>query len=265
MKKIDMTYYEVQTDKVEDNIGMIVLSDLHSNIYGINLKKVEDMIALENPDFIVIAGDMINCHYKDDPSEVGLFLVELCKKYPVFYGFGNHESNMRKSEYLNDRWKMFQEYLQENGMTFLEDDTVTLEKNNSKILLSGVNIDSIFYLKTHKPIMGQSLIDKHLGNADLSLYNVLIGHNPDFFHRYSEWGADLVLSGHIHGGMVRLPFLGGLISTNIRLFPFFDAGEYIYNKSTMILSRGLGAHTIKLRIHNHPEVVSVKILANKQD
>ena len=91
------------------------------------------------------------------------------------------------------------------------------------------------------------------------MYTVLLAHNPDYFERYREWGADLVLSGHVHGGVMRLPFFGGVIGTNFRLFPKYDGGLFREDGATMIVSRGLGAHTIPLRIWNPAELVEIVI------
>ena len=85
--------------------------------------------------------------------------------------------------------------------------------------------------------------------------------NPEYFNRYAEWGADLVISGHLHGGMVRIPGLGGMMSPKFKLMPEYDYGMFEYGDSMMLVSRGLGAHTIKVRINNNPELVNLKILA----
>ena len=86
-----------------------------------------------------------------------------------------------------------------------------------------------------------------------------MAHNPDYFEEYAAWGADLVLSGHVHGGMMRLPILGGVVSPAFKLFPKYDGGLFQQGKSTMILSRGLGMHTIPIRIFNPGELILLKI------
>lgn len=264
MRKIDVTQYTVETDKLKDDYTFVMLSDLHSNEYGINLHKVNRIIKENAPDAVLVAGDMINDKYSDDPTQVASFLGTLAGHYPVFYGLGNHEYDMwKQGEEMEDKYLTYRSYLAEQGVVFLEDETVVLEKSESAISLSGLMIDMVFYNKIHRKTMGHSLVDKHLGTCNTEVFNLLIAHNPDYFHRYAEWGADLVLSGHVHGGIVRLPLLGGVASTNLKLFPKYDSGLFSHKESKMILGRGLGAHTIKLRICNHPEVVIVKVLAKR--
>jgi hypothetical protein len=88
-------------------------------------------------------------------------------------------------------------------------------------------------------------------------FSILIAHNPDYFDDYARWGADLTLSGHIHGGLVRLPFLGGVLSPKLKLFPKYDYGYFETGGKRMIITGGLGAHNPKIRINNPPELVIV--------
>lgn len=106
--------------------------------------------------------------------------------------------------------------------------------------------------------MPEGYIESLIGEKT-NIYTILVAHNPEYFDDYAEWGANLVLSGHIHGGMVRLPYLGGVISPKVRLFPEYDAGLFEKNGSYMILSRGLGMHTIPVRINNRAELVEVHL------
>lgn len=264
MKKIDVTRYSIETEKLSENFSgyrFVVMSDLHSNVYGIDLHEVNRIIKAEKPDAILMAGDMFNGAVKDDPIQVLKYIKTLAGHYPVFFANGNHEYRMKlDTETFDDRYYVIRNYLSEAGVVFLEDETITLEKENASILLSGVEIDSVFYKKTDTPKMGKSLIDHHLGNCHREYYNVLLAHNPAFFKRYAGWGADLVVSGHVHGGTVRLPGVGGLMSTNIELFPEYDSGMYNHRDSMMMVSRGMGAHTINIRVNNNPEVVILNII-----
>ena len=101
-----------------------------------------------------------------------------------------------------------------------------------------------------------------LGNPDRDRYSILLAHNPEHFQAYVSWGADLILSGHVHGGIIRLPFLGGVVSPAMKLFPKYDGGLFSQGNSHMVLSRGLGTHTIPVRINNKAELVVVE-LTNK--
>ena len=122
----------------------------------------------------------------------------------------------------------------------------------------GLEIDMDYYGKFKKRNMETEYINRLLGKQQTSVFNILIAHNPDYFSTYADWGADLVVSGHIHGGLMKLPVLGGVISPALRLFPEYDGGEYKKGKSTMILSRGLGTHTLPIRIFNPGELVVIR-------
>ena len=264
MKDIELTKYTVETEKLPldfNGYKFIVLSDLHSNSYGINLHKLNEIIKKENPDAVLVTGDMFNDHLKDSPMDVANYLSILARHYPVFYSLGNHEYKMKiENDIFCDRYYELREYLSEAGVVFLEDETVTLEKDNASVRLSGVQIDMAFYGRINAPVMGKGLMDMHLGMADISTYNILLEHNPDYFNRYAGWGADLVLSGHIHGGMVRIPKFGGVFSPKFIKRPKYDCGMYHYEDSLMVVSRGLGTHTINVRINNRPEVVCVNLV-----
>ena len=107
--------------------------------------------------------------------------------------------------------------------------------------------------------MEPDYLQRLLGRPDPARVSLLIAHNPDFFEAYAEWGADLVVSGHVHGGLMRLPVLGGVISPAIRLFPVYDGGEFKKDKAVMILGRGLGTHTLPIRIFNPGELVVIDL------
>ena len=103
-----------------------------------------------------------------------------------------------------------------------------------------------------------------LGRTKTEKYEILLAHNPDYFPEYAGWGADLVLSGHVHGGMMRLPLIGGVVSPAFKFFPKYDGGMFRIGKSVMILSRGLGMHTIPVRIFNPGELVYLKLCPAKE-
>ena len=102
-------------------------------------------------------------------------------------------------------------------------------------------------------------VGKRLGKIDNREYNILLVHTPFFFDGYSKWGADLVLAGHVHGGIIRLPIKGGLLSPNREFFPKYDLGEYNMGKSTMILSKGLGGSKVLPRVNCKPEIVEITL------
>ena len=123
------------------------------------------------------------------------------------------------------------------------------------IVIYGSEIDKTYYKRFQVQPMDRNYLKKLLGTPDSHVYNVLIAHNPDYFPQYAGWGADLTVSGHVHGGIVRIPFWGkGVASPGVRLFPKYDGGLFYESDKTMLLSRGLGIHTIPFRLFNPGEL-----------
>ena len=123
------------------------------------------------------------------------------------------------------------------------------------IAVYGAEIDRYYYKRLKVMGMGPDYLPSVLGQAPGDLFTVLLAHNPDYFPQYAAWGADLVLSGHVHGGVARVPFWGkGVIAPTLRLFPEYDGGIYEKNGAVMVLSRGLGTHTIPIRVFNPGEL-----------
>ena len=121
----------------------------------------------------------------------------------------------------------------------------------------GLEIDRMYYRKWKMPKMPVDYTLQKIGKAEQDCFTILLAHNPEFFDNYAKSGVDLVLSGHVHGGVARIPFFGGVISPKFRLFPKYDGGLFVKNETTMILSRGLGCHTIPVRFLNPGELIDV--------
>ena len=121
----------------------------------------------------------------------------------------------------------------------------------------GLELDQSYFRRGRTAQLTSSVIEGLLGKPDEQCYNILLAHHPSYFPAYAVWGADLSLSGHLHGGMIRLPFLGGVVSPQVRLFPKYDKGMYMLDGKKLIVSAGLGNHTVNLRINNPPELVVI--------
>lgn len=260
--------YTIVSDKlpsVFSGTRFIMLSDLHNNQFGNNNEILVKAIQNEQPEFIVIAGDMIVS--KDGQSfDVAYNLIEqLVQLCPVYYGYGNHEQRLKKREedheVLEPSFLAYEEQLKNLGVVILDNKDMVFERKGKHIRLTGLSIGLEYFKKFPRPKMKVQYINETIGEK--KSYTILIAHNPEYFEQYAEWGADLVLSGHIHGGMVRLPFIGGVVSPQYRLFPKYDSGYFKKEigklTSQMIISRGLGIHTIKIRVFNRPELVVIKL------
>ncbi|MBQ8189777.1 MAG: metallophosphoesterase [Lachnospiraceae bacterium] len=248
--------YHISSPKLNKKMRFVVLADLHGRSFGKENQKLLDKIAELKPDGIMIAGDMITAKPGRDFTNSIAFIRRLAEHYPVYYGSGNHEYRMGiYPEKYGDMSKEYETAIAGKNLIRLHTDSVVLEESN--ICVSGLEIDREFYKKWKAPAMDGNYIKEKLGEYDRERFQILIAHNPAYFPAYAEYGADLVLSGHVHGGIAKLPLLGGVISPALRLFPKYDGGRFEENESVMILSRGLGTHTIPVRFLNPGELVEI--------
>ena len=184
-------------------------------------------------------------------------LRALSKAVPVFYSAGNHESSL--AEKNPDAWKRYLEALPEN-VCFLDNDICRLYKEQD-IFISGLTLSKNFYKKG-------SLYEGAKELPELPFYgegyHIMLAHDPEYVHFYDKYKADLVLSGHLHGGLMRLPWIGGLVSPRLR-FPGRDAGLIpLDNGKNLFISRGLGSHTIPLRFFNRVEINFIVLKGTKE-
>ena len=131
--------------------------------------------------------------------------------------------------------------------------------DDENMAIYGLELGREYYKRGKKTPMESQYMDDMLGKVDKSRYNILLAHNPDYLKQYAKWGADLVISGHVHGGIMRLPFLGGIIAPSFKIFPKYSGGLYEEGESKMILSTGLGSHTIPVRVFNPAQLVVLEI------
>ena len=193
-----------------------------------------------------------------DNSEVIAFVKKLAEEYPLYAANGNHEHKTRLSpEYYGPLYENYVSGLKESGGVMLVNEAAELSDENVEIY--GLEIERDYYKKGACPTMETTYLQRVLGKPDAAKFNLLIAHNPDFFENYAEWGADLIVSGHVHGGLMILPIIGGFINPRLLLFPKYDGGRFAHRESTMILGRGLGCHTLPVRIFNPGELVVIHL------
>lgn len=255
--------YRLTTEKTKHSHRFVILADLHGKEYGYQneklLKSIEDL----NPTGILIAGDMLTAKSGKDFFHVVRFLGKLSEKYPIYYGNGNHEYRLKL--YPETYGDMAQEYakgLSNVGISPLCNESTKPE--DEKIVIYGLEIDREYYKRGRKMRMDVSYLQEKLGTPDKNKFNILLAHNPEYFKVYAAWGADLVIAGHVHGGIMRLPFFGGVIAPSLMIFPKYSGGMYEEKgsdgqMSVMILSNGLGSHTIPIRIFNPGQLVVLEL------
>jgi len=242
--------YQVKTTVLEEqkSIKIVLISDLHSTIYGkdqsILINKVKDV----NPDLIMLTGDI----FDDVVPMTGtkLFLSGISGVAPVFYVTGNHE-------YMSRNVVKIREELASYGVIILSDTYTIIEINNTEIIIAGIEDPYKKIFEDPNYNQKDSMEIAFRGLDEIHLYKILIAHRPESIKIYKKYSFDLVLSGHAHGGQVRLPFINGLYAPNQGLFPKYAGGLYTHGKLTHIVSRGLSVNPRLPRIFNPPELVIV--------
>ncbi len=254
--------HEIKPDKITKPCRLVLLADLHNKSFGKGNKRLLAAIDAASPDGVLVAGDMLTAIRGVDYSHALSLMEKLSAGYRIYYGMGNHE--YRLGRYPDDYPGMYEGYmsgLRQAGIEPLLNETVYLPECN--IAICGAQIDRAYFRHFRRKPMEASYLPGLLGTPDGEKFQLLIAHNPVYFDAYARWGADLVVSGHVHGGIVRLPVLGGVLSPAMTLFPKYDGGVFTENNSTMILSRGLSSHTPPVRIFNPGELIVIDLLPGK--
>ena len=250
--------YKCRSSKLRKDALIVLLSDLHGKSFGKNNEKLIRAIDELQPDMILTAGDMYTSMRGSDTKTAEHLVTELASRYPIYYGNGNHEQKTRIfPEEYGSMYEDYSEKLREAGVRQLVNEKSSLLDYHMDIY--GSEIERGYYGKFKRVTMEPSYLEKTLGKPDRERFSILIAHNPDYFESYAAWGADLVVAGHVHGGLMNLPVLGGVLSPALRFFPKYDGGEFTESESTMILSRGLGTHTLPIRIFNPGELVVIRL------
>lgn len=246
--------YAVTDRRIKKQCRAVVLADLHCKRYGKGNERLLEAVRAQDPDFVLVAGDILTAKAGSSLEPALHLLGELAREYPVYYADGNHEHRLKLyPKVYGDMAGRYDAALRELGIERLINGHVDLPEYG--ISVYGSEIDEKFYQRFRGQDMPPDYMDSILGPAPEGRYTVLLAHNPEYFPQYAAWGADLTVSGHVHGGVVRVPFWDkGAISPAWRLFPKYDGGVFREGDAAMVLSRGLGMHTIHVRLFNPAEL-----------
>lgn len=246
---ITVTEFRVENGDLPENFSgfrICQVSDLHNAEFGENNKRLIDAINNAEPDIIVLTGDLVD-RSKTDIDVAVCFAEQAVRIAPTYYISGNHEASLPDDEYAE-----MKERLASVGVILLENESVTVERDGEFIRLIGLDDQKFGYVHSN-----DELTELMGARDDFSL---LLAHRPTDFPQYATCGFDLVLSGHLHGGQFRLPFLGGVYAPSYGFFPEYDGGLYERERSVMIVSRGLGNSAFPIRFNNPPELVVVELV-----
>ncbi|MCI8807566.1 MAG: metallophosphoesterase [Oscillospiraceae bacterium] len=235
-----------------DGYKIVHLSDLHGHQYGEDSGELLDRVREEGPDLIVITGDLID--QESQLAMVPALARGLAAVAPAYYVTGNHEWALGTGAV-----RELKNVLSQCGVTVLSNQYQILERDGAQIVLAGVDDPNGYADQTSPEELAAAIQADQPG-----LFTLLLAHRNDHFGQYANAGYDFVMSGHGHGGIVRLPLVGGLIGTDRRFFPPWTAGVYAVGDSTLFVSRGLGNNTVPykgFRIFDRPELAVVTLRA----
>lgn len=236
--------YEVQSDKIENDVKIVQLTDLHCKTFGENNKNLIKKIKEQNPDIITITGDMINSDTSNF-DELILLIKKLKNICQVYFSLGNHEDT---NENINDIIKN----IESSGAVVLESNYKDIIVNRNNIRIGGIYEYLISNMDKEK--LSYSFAKKFNNTNN---FKILLSHVPDSYVLWDGFkviNPDLLIAGHYHGGLIRIPFVGGLFAPEQGYFPKFDCGKYNINGHDVIISSGLGTNSIIPRINNRPEI-----------
>lgn len=247
-RNIDVTRFTVSgAPEAFSGFKIAQISDLHNAEFGTDNQKLIDILKSEAPDAIVITGDLIDARRTN--TEIAESFARRCMEIAdCYYVPGNHEAR------LGGTYDAFESALIADGVNVLRNGSVRIRKEMDAIRIVGV--DDPAFAKASDAITNLDAALEALSSDD---FTILLAHRPELIDEYSKWGIDLVLSGHAHGGQIRLPGIGGLYAPGQGFFPKYTSGNYTVGDTEMIVSRGIGNSAFPLRVNDRPEVVIVTL------
>lgn len=267
LRDFRVTKYRICSQKlngIKREKKIIFLSDLHNRMYGEENERLLESIRNQHPDLILIGGDMLVRKDGNSYDKTVHFLAKLPGICPVYCANGNHEQKLKE---LPDKYEQsYEEYkkaLTASGIHMLENASETVKLDEVPVKLSGLEIPLGAYARFGKKELSLKEITDRIGEHGDD-YQILLAHHPGYMKEYLAYGADLILGGHYHGCVVQLPGIGGVISTNFTLFPKYSGGIYPEGEQTAVVSRGLGTHSVPLRLWNWPELIVLELSGNER-
>lgn len=247
-ERLILRTYTVASPKLTAEVRLAVVTDFHSSD---NADDVVAMVASCAPDAVLLVGDLFDDDTQNRPTERTLSLMrQLSAQYPCYYVSGNHEA------WTGEMDALYQQ-TEEAGVTVLRMSSGVLTVRGQRIALCGIP-DPYEMVFSGAPDTEEQL-RQALEDVDSADFTVLLAHRPELLTKYAQFPLDLVVSGHAHGGQVRIPgVLNGLYAPNQGWFPKLAGGAYTQDGTTLIVSRGLAVRTRLPRIFNRPEVVLVR-------
>lgn len=280
-KGIYITNYKLGFSTIPEELEgykILQITDVHSIRNSKDKEKYLKKIKETNPNIIFITGDLIDANYYneqnvkylkneiDKPDKLTIeFCEELVKISKVYYVYGNHEMMLLD----NPEENVFKTELEKIGITILNNKTEYIDLGTNSYRLIGVQDPATLYKDKKYAFIGESnkeradsVLHDLLLEAKEDVFTICLSHRPEYFEIYSKYDIDLVLTGHAHGGIARIPFVGGLYAHAQGWFPEYSEGLHKKERLNMIVGRGIGNSTIDFRFFNPPELVLITLTKN---
>lgn len=261
--KIRTSRYEIKGKSVPRELSglrIALFSDTHNKYYGPGGELIVSLLEAEQPDIVIFAGDGVKKSARNtDPvkgtENAAELFTAVAARFPLYYVNGNHERRWQKRSRNLPYYSGYVRQLKAAGVHYLRNETAAAA--GGRLRITGLDLPPKYY-KMRRGRLPH--LASFIGRSSDEAFDLLIAHTPAYFPDYAAWGADLTLSGHIHGGIIRLPFVGGLVSPHRRFFPKYDYGLYELDGHSMIVSSGAGDHKPRLTFNNPYEIVIITLI-----
>ena len=266
LRSLTVRNIKLNNDMIESNpVRLAFIADFHELLEGKMNSRIADAIAKASPDLILIGGDMLDGYRKSEELPSVDLIDRLYRIAPVVMAPGNHEKKAETKVYVNNTL-LYDRFMQgiEDKVHYLKNKSEVFSINGRWIRIFGLDLPLEYFKRREEKMLSVEEIIGYIGYPEEqdNVFNILMAHNPEYFESYAEWGAELTLSGHFHGGIVNLPMIGGVISPRLNVFPKYTKGLYRSEKhpdKMMYLTSGLGQHSLRIKINNIPEIIIIDL------
>ena len=251
--KLQVSNYNIINHNIPidfNNYKIVQISDFHNYKSNTLTNDLIKEIEKQKPNIIVLTGDLIDSNKTDIEVAIN-FIKNINNIAPIYFVSGNHESNISS-------YSKLKEQIEENKVIILDNKVEILKINESEINLIGIDDPR---MANEDGVSDSEIVKVELANAKYNenKYSILLSHRPELFDTYVEKEINLILTGHAHGGQIRIPFIGGIVAPNQGFFPKYTSGIFEKSKTNMVVNRGIGNSILHFRINNIPELVVVTI------
>jgi len=259
MKRFQFSRYEIRSSKISQPVKICFLTDWHASIKSYTPSYVMKLLECEAPDLVLIGGDIVSCSMPESLRIADSFFRKAAGVWPIYYARGNHESKLAHRDVSRRKYTEYERRITSYGVRLLHNRHISYIMTNQTIDMYGFTLPVRYYRRPFPPRLDEGTIKKVLGDPDEKTFSILLAHTPLYGDRYFEWGADLTLCGHYHGGVLKLDSHHGVMSPQMIPFPGYCCGDFYRGKQTLITGTGLGDHSLPLRFNNPRELVTITL------